>query len=117
MTSAWSITAAANPPRAAFLDFPLGHTAGPPHDPVTQLSIMRDAFAVLESASVPGHIVPLDYTWPTPWKAAARQLIDHRTPRFDTPQYQTAEDERAAIDAHGEELACGVCEPAAVPVT
>ena len=45
MTSALSITKAANPPRAAYLDFPLGHTAGKPHQPLLNRAIVRDALA------------------------------------------------------------------------
>ena len=40
MTSAWSITASVNPPRAAFVDYPLGHTTGQPHDRADQLRIV-----------------------------------------------------------------------------
>ncbi len=115
MTSAWSITAAAHPPRAVFLDFPLGHTTGRPGRPAEQVSIMRDALAAFASISEPGTILPLTYSWGTPWKDQARELIDHRTPRHDTPQYQTEQDRLAAVVAHGDSVACGVCEPEAVP--
>jgi NAD(P)-dependent dehydrogenase (short-subunit alcohol dehydrogenase family) len=33
LTAAHSITASVNPPRAAFVDLPLGNTAGRPNDP------------------------------------------------------------------------------------
>ena len=114
MTSAYSITASVNPPRAAFTDFPLGHTCGPPDQPDTQRSIMRDALALFETMEEPG-IVPLDYRWPAPWKEEARKLVDHRTPRYDTPQYQDEDDRAAAVAAHGAEVACGVCSPGDVP--
>lgn len=109
ITSAWSITESANPPRAVFTDFPLGNTSGPPNDAATQLTIARSALGLAHSASSPGVIVPLSHQWPEPWKDEARELIDHRTPRNDTPQYQEDADRIAAIENHGEEVACGVC--------
>ena len=109
ITSAWSITAAANPPRAVFTDFPLGNTAGPPHDHETQLAIARSALSSAFSITQPGTILPLDHEWPEPWKDEARQLIDDRSPRHDVPQYQTDADRVAAIERHGEAAACPVC--------
>ena len=115
MTSAWSITAAVNPPRAAVTDFPLGHTAGRPNQPDEQVAVIRDALSLFESIEQPGTIVPLDYDWGQEWKAAARELVDHRAPRYDTPQYQTSDDRAAAIAGHGEDVACSICEPGMVP--
>lgn len=107
ISSAWSITASVNPPRSVFTDFPLGHTAGPPDDPDTQLSIARDAMRSALEISESGTIVPLPYEWPVEWKSEARVLRDHRTERFATPQYQAVADREAAIAAHGDEAASG----------
>ena len=115
MTSARSITASANPPRAAFTDFPLGHTCGPPGKPELQREIMRNALALFETLDAPGAVVDLGYSWDTEWKQEARRPIDHRTPRYGTPQYQHREDELAAVRAHGSTVACGVCVPGATP--
>lgn len=115
MTSAWSITASANPPRAAFTDFPLGHTAGRPDRPDEQKALIRDALSLFETLERPGQVVPLDYAWESDWKPAARDLEDHRTPRLDTPQYQTEADRAAAVGNHGEEIACAVCDPGMIP--
>ena len=118
MTSAWSITASANPPRAAYTDFPLGHTAGRPHCPDEQVEIIRDALTLFETLEHPGTIIPLAYTWPSDeWRAEARVLEDTRTARHETPQYQSEQDREAAIANHGEEFACSVCVPADVPRT
>jgi len=117
ITSAWSITASANPPRAVFTDFPLGHTAGPPGDPETQLAIARAALEAVTSSDGPGTIVPLPYEWGSDWKEAARNEGDIRTPRYDTPQYQSDDDRRAAVEAHGETVACTVCAPGSVPAS
>jgi len=116
MTSAWSITSSANPPRAAFTDFPLGHTAGRPDRPDEQLALIRDTLDCFKLIDTPGTIVPLPYQWGEEWKEEARALKDHRTERFKTPQYQTAEDREAAIARFGESIACEVCAPADVPV-
>ncbi len=115
MTSARSITASANPPRAAFTDFPLGHTCGPPNRPRLQRRIMRDALTLFNTIDRPGAIVDLDYRWETEWKNEARSAADYRTPRYDTPQYQDREDEVAAKQNHGASIACGVCVPSLTP--
>lgn len=109
LTSAWTITASANPPRAAFTDFPLGHTAGPPHEPASQQEIVRKALGLVESVSNPGTIVPVGDGWSSEWKAEARELRDHRTVREPTPQYEREHDREVAIANHGETAACGIC--------
>lgn len=120
MTSALSITRSVNPPRAAFLDFPLGHTTGKAHDRALQRSILKDALAAFHAIDTPGDIVHLDYAWSTDdaWKdavmrpragsgagagraseASTASAEDDRAPRHDTPQYQSDEDRRLAEQA------------------
>ena len=53
------------PPRGVFLNFPLGHQCGKPHDVALQTSILKDALNVLTIASSPGEIVDLAYEWDT----------------------------------------------------
>jgi hypothetical protein len=98
MTSALDITQAVNPPRAAFLDFPLGHTTGKPHQPEVQRAIMREALDAFVSLTVPGSIKTLPFRWSTDnaWKDTAQRGPDDRRPRYDTPQYQNDEDRRRA---------------------
>jgi D-proline reductase (dithiol) PrdB len=99
MSSAYSITAAVNPPRAVFLDYPLGHTAGRAGDAAGQRRILADTLDALETIDVPGTIRTLDYGWDADdaWKAAERAgRDDFRLERFDTPQYQLDADRRAA---------------------
>ena len=115
MTSAWSITAAVNPPRAAFLDFPLGHTSGPPERPAEQLEIIRDALGLFESVEESGTIVALDHDWGTPWKHDRASMVGIASARLDSPQYQSVDDHRAAVDRHGETAACVACDPATGP--
>lgn len=55
------------PPRGAFLNFPLGHQCGKPHDPALQKRILKDALRVLATATAPGEIVDLPYEWDQPF--------------------------------------------------
>ncbi len=112
MSSALDITRSVNPPRAAFLDYPLGHTAGQPHQPGLQLEIMREALLAFESLTVAGSVKMLPFAWSTDesWKLQAFAGDDTRTQRLDTPQYQSEEDRIAAgSDAPIESDQCQVC--------
>ena len=102
MSSAWSITRSVNPPRATFLDYPLGHTAGKPGDPDNQLSILRDVLRAFQDIDSPGEIRTLDYQWTAEdsWKdsvmrpkSASGEHEDDRIVRHDSPQYQSKNDE------------------------
>lgn len=113
MSSAYSITAAVNPPRAVYLDFPLGHTAGKVDDKALQRRIMIDTLSALDGILVPGTIRELPYEWSPDdgWKDQAMRPkpgsghSDDRVERYDTPQYQTADDRDAAQAG----LAAGEC--------
>jgi hypothetical protein len=113
MSSALSITRAVNPPRAAYLDFPLGHTAGKPLEASLNDSILRDALAAFELLLQPG-VVMLDYQWADDdaWKDSVMRPRapdaghdDTRVARVAEPQYQTDVDQRLAEAA----LAAGGC--------
>jgi hypothetical protein len=113
MGSALDILKAGNPPRAAFLDYPLGHTTGKPHQPELQREILIQALDGFNSMIVPGSIKMLPFRWSDEddWKRTAMMEGDSRTPRHDTPQYQTEEDRlRAEANNPG---ACAVCEVSA----
>jgi D-proline reductase (dithiol) PrdB len=94
MTSALDITKAVNPPRAAFLDYPLGHTTGKPHEPALQREILRQALEGFGSLMTPGSVKILPFQWSEDdaWKETAQRGGDVRRSRYDTPQYQTEED-------------------------
>ena len=66
LTSALDITERIRPPRAAFLNFPLGNPTGRPHDAEGQRQILRDVLCLAETARQPGQIVELPYRWPDP---------------------------------------------------
>ena len=108
MTSALDITRSVNPPRAAFLDFPFGHTTGKPHEPELQREILREALAAFEEMKAPGSVKHLSFRWSEDetWKETAFAGGDERRPRHDTPQWQCDEDRRRAE-------ACGACAPPA----
>ena len=113
MSSAYSITAAVCPPRAVYLDFPLGHTAGKPHDPALQRRILSDALDALVTIDAPGTIRRLPYRWSEDdaWKDGVMRpspggsTEDDRIKRHPDPQYQCDEDRVAAEAA----LARGGC--------
>jgi hypothetical protein len=63
MTSARDITHAVNPPRAVFLNYPLGHQTGKPDDRENQRAIIGDALGAFETISKPSTIVELPYVW------------------------------------------------------
>jgi hypothetical protein len=63
MTSAYDITRAVNPPRAVFVNYPLGHQTGKPGDREGQRAIVRGALDAFETVSRPGTIVELPYVW------------------------------------------------------
>ncbi len=106
MSSAYSITASVNPPRAVYLDFPLGHTAGKAHDKPLQRRIIIDTLSALDSIQVPGTMRRLSYQWSESddWKDrvmrpstnSGGKTNDDRIERFPEPQYQLPEDQQAA---------------------
>ena len=63
VSSARDITEAVKPPRAVFVNFPLGHQTGKPFERELQMSIIKDAFAALKSIKEPGTIIDLPYKW------------------------------------------------------
>ncbi len=119
LTSARDITASANPPRAVFVDFPLGHTSGRVDQPELNRDIVMAALEALGNDN-PGHITDLNHVWADTdaWKddvmpvrstpAGEVSATDDRNRRYDTPQYQDQPDaEAAAASHHGQ--ACLVC--------
>jgi len=103
MASALDIIQAGKPPRATFVDYPLGHTAGKPFDPDDQLAIIREGLIAIETMRTAGRIHRLPNRWSADdaWKqqAGATTGADTRRPRDETPQFQTEADRAAAIAA------------------
>lgn len=63
VTSALDISQLVKPPRAAFLNFPLGHQTGKLLDQELQLNIVKDCLNLLRTATEPGKIAELPYRW------------------------------------------------------
>ncbi|MDH3700945.1 MAG: hypothetical protein OEU46_06500 [Alphaproteobacteria bacterium] len=100
LTSAYDITTAGNPPRAVFVDYPLGHTSGLAFDPEDQYEIVRSGLGALETIQKPGVVIDLGRRWSDDdrWQAEAMRADrgDTRSARDTTPQWQHPEDRIAA---------------------
>jgi hypothetical protein len=98
--SAFDVVESGRPPRATFVDYPLGHSAGKPFDPADQLGIIRAALHGLETMTQPGGIRVLPNSWDAnqEWRqdAARTRGSDTRQPRDETPQFERAADREAA---------------------
>jgi hypothetical protein len=99
--SALDILGSGRPPRATFVDYPLGHTAGKPFDAADQLGIVRAALHGLETMTQPGVVHRLPNRWDAQgeWQQSAGQATggDTRQPRDETPQFQEEADRLAAF--------------------
>jgi len=93
--SAFDILAAGMPPRAVFLNYPLGFETGKPFDKHNQSEVVRAALAEFESFEIPG-IRTLRFEWQAGWQMtrerASLENKDSRSPRDTTPRYQKEED-------------------------
>lgn len=122
-TSARTITASANPPRSVFVDLPLGHTTGLPHDAAGQRRLLTEGLQAAVAITEPGTIVDLPYRYlDDDWKAnplgwsrkrqeagtAAKSAGDSRTGRSAKPRYQS-EDDRLAAEAVPADEQCLSC--------
>ncbi len=82
ISSALDITTLVRPPRAVFVNFPLGHQCGKPEDPAGQRAILRETLRLLETATEGGTLLRLPLRWrdddPTDsWEAEAyRELAE-----------------------------------------
>jgi len=45
VSTVWDITMAVKPPRACFIDFPIGTPIGKPHQPELQRAVLKEIFA------------------------------------------------------------------------
>ena len=90
--SARDILLAGRPPRAVFVDYPLGHSAGKPFDKSDQYTVVRQALENFESVSEAGRLIEIPVSWPDGegWKGAAVDPArgDTRQVRDDSPRYQ-----------------------------
>ena len=114
LSSARDITLAVAPPRAAFVDYPLGHTSGKPGDPEDQRAIVEGALDLLRTATAPGRLLDLGRVWSSDeaWRkhplSSKGSGGDGRGTRTAEPVYQCAED-RVLARARHLTGACGAC--------
>jgi hypothetical protein len=97
--SAHDIFEAGRPPRATFVDYPLGHSSGKPFDEADQLGVVRAALRALETMTRPGiQVLPNRWDASDGWKAEAGRTRgpDTRRPRDESPQFQLESDRDAA---------------------
>jgi len=97
--SAHDILVAGRAPRAAFVDYPLGHSAGKPGNETDQRAVVAGALAGFASLDVAGQIVTLPNRWEEDgWRgeASSTDARDTRQPRDDSPQWQHDGDRDAA---------------------
>ncbi|MGE0861143.1 MAG: hypothetical protein AB7I01_16740 [Gammaproteobacteria bacterium] len=98
--AARDIFLAGRPPRAVFVDYPLGHSAGRPFDSQDQYAVVSAALRGFASLTTPGGLLTLPNRWPDDaWRAEASSTEgkDTRQPRDETPQFQFPADRDAAI--------------------
>ena len=92
--SALDILRAGKPPRAKFVNHPLGFESGRFEDGQNQFDVVAAALRGFDEMRAPG-IEPLSFEWRAGWEMVnkrERGKLDHRSPRTTTPQYQTEED-------------------------
>ena len=100
--SALDILRAGKPPRAVFVDYPLGHSAGKPFDESDQRGVVGAALRALETIRQPGTVESLPNVWGSDeWRETASSSLggDTRQPRDETPQFQLPADRKAAIES------------------
>ena len=98
--SALDIMQAGRPPRARFLDYPLGFEAGRPFDEDNQLEVLKTAVSTFDRMDAPA-IEKLEFSWQAGWKMLAERNrdntgTDQRSTRDEEPRYQTALDRSLA---------------------
>ena len=92
--SALDILKAGKPPRAKFVNYPLGFESGRFRDRQNQFDVVAEALRGFDEMTSPG-VELLSYEWHLGWDmvhAREKGKLDHRSPRTTTPQYQTEED-------------------------
>jgi hypothetical protein len=63
LSTVWDITAAIKPPRACFLDFPIGCPAGKPNAPELQRQILKTVFKQAPNFSDAWRMYDLPFEW------------------------------------------------------
>lgn len=96
--SALDILTAGRPPRAMFVNYPLGFESGRFENKLDQFAVVQQALRGFESISKPT-IQPMDFEWQAGWDMVnerEKNTLDSRSERTTEPQYQTEADRIAA---------------------
>lgn len=113
--SAFDILSSCWPPRTAFVNYPLGHSAGKPFDKSDQNLLVRTALEGFMTHTKPGEVNVLDCDWGDMEDVCATvggaETILRRETRIT---YQNQEDLNLAIKRHGVDIADGVVSAPAV---
>jgi hypothetical protein len=112
LTSALTITTNVGVPRAVYVDYPLGRTAGKPGDRADQRSIIEGALNAFATHTAPGQVTRLPNRWSEDdsWKDRAQRIGwsgdglhategDERKDRSDEPQWHHPADAAAVRSA------------------
>ena len=100
--SGLDILKAGKPPRAKFVNYPLGFESGRFNDKQNQFDVVAEALRGFDQMASPG-IELLSFEWYRGWDMVHERekgKLDQRSPRNTTAQYQTEEDR---LMAEGEE--------------
>jgi D-proline reductase (dithiol) PrdB len=110
VTGARDITERVRPPRAGWLNYPLGFSLGRPNLPDEQRTICLEVLQLATSATIPGEITALDHAWPDPdWAAQVVQqyrdeadtVKSQRSHEFNETGVHFAAAEVASVEAMG----------------
>jgi len=104
VSGARDITERVRPPRAAYLDFPLGYCVGHPGDEREQRTIVTEVLSLAERSLEPGGIVDLPLRWPeNGWEA---EIVEHYWGERETVRSQRAKEfEPASCAGKGRHVA------------
>ena len=111
--SAFDILQRAFAPRISFLDYPLGHQGGKPHDLEDQVRVVGEALKGFDRLTHAGQVQMIAADWGSSVDLCAEvgsKFIGQ--PRDDVLRYQTMEDMQKAVELHGKS-AEGIASPEA----
>jgi D-proline reductase (dithiol) PrdB len=103
-SNARDITELVKPPRAGFLNFPLGNSVGQPGQPEQQRDICGDILRLAERSDQPGILANLPAVWPDPdwmsgvvsqYRAEAEILRSQRSSEFEDGVHYAATEAEA----------------------
>jgi D-proline reductase (dithiol) PrdB len=110
VTGARDITERVRPPRAGWLNFPLGNSVGRPNERDEQRAICLEILGLAASATSPGAIANLSHQWPDPtweerivqqYQDEADTVVSQRRYEFDASGAHFAADEVIAVESMG----------------